>query len=392
MYSVFAYPCLCCGYKTLAKEPPGSYEICPICFWEDSVPDWSWQHATSNGVKLIQAQRNFLAFGACESQWLDSVRCPTDEDERNPDWQTIEVTLHTQWHSLLNQFNPSDCTLWVWLRAHIDDAMLEEIAAADYGIHVEHYLRVLKRIRDEPWQSNEVLVRPSKGKAQVPVWYQALEVLNLMRWSEPENSQQEEEQAVGHLMRAFCCVVLLRVAASPANCDTANIISESETIIQLIASVLTREQEAIELTLQLLCWRMLSLPVDNEECPFFAMGILLLATALYSSGKNATRLRQLSELVFKEEERIRLIFAEEFRQTSPQWLFGLKYFESNKGRSYIAEQRIDQWKNIAQKVLLNPPEPHPTDVAGLLREIGTRIVDGWRDRVVMESKTKRPLD
>jgi hypothetical protein len=264
----------------------------------------------------------------------------------------------------------------VWLRAHIDDAMLEEIAAADYGTDVEHYLRALKRIRDEPWQSNEVLVRPSKGKAQVPVWYQALEVLELMRWSEPENSQQEEEQTVGHLIRAFCCVVLLRVAASPANCYTANINTESETIIQLIASVLSLEQEAIELTLQLLGWRMLSLPVDNEECPFFAMGILLLATALYSSGKNGTLLRQLSELVFKEEERIRLMFAEEFRQTSPQWLFGLKYFEDSKGRGYIAEQRVDQWKNIACKVLLNPPEPHPTEVAGLLREIGTRIVDG----------------
>lgn len=340
------------------------------------MPDCSWRHATSNRIGLIQAQQNFLAFGACEREWLDAVRRPTEEDERNPDWQTIEVSWYKQWHSLLNQFNPSDCTLWVWLRSHIDDAMLEEIAAADYGIDVEYYLRALKRLRDEPWQSNEVVVRPSKGKAQVPVWYQALEVLNLMRWSEPENSQQEEEQTVGHLMRAFCCVVLLRVAVSPANCDTANINTESETIIQLIASVLSLEQEAIELTLQLLCWRMLWLTVDNVECPFFAMGILLLATALYPSGKNGTLLRQLSELVFKEEERIRLIFAEKFRQTSPQWLFGLKYLEDGKGRGYIAEQRVDQWKNIAQKVLLNPPEPHPTEVAGLLREIGTRIVDG----------------
>ncbi len=376
MYSAEAYPCLCCGYKTLPKEPPGSYEICPICFWEDSVPDESWQHASSNGIGLIQAQRNFIAFGACAHQWLDAVRRPTQEDERNPDWQTIEVSLHTQWHSLLNQFNPSDCTLWVWLRARIDDAMLEEIAAADYDTDVEHYLRALKRTRDEPWQSNEVVVRPSKGKALRPVWYQALEVLTLMRWSEPENSQQEEEQTVGHLMRAFCCVVLLRIAASPANCDTANIDTESQTIIQLIASVVSLEQKAIELTLQLLCWRMLSLPVDNKECPFFAVGILLLATALYSSEKSGILLRQLSELVFKEEERIRLMFAEEFRQTSPQWLFGLKYFEDSKGRGSIAEQLVDQWKNIAQKVLLNPPEPHPTEVAGLLREIGTRIVDG----------------
>lgn len=29
------YTCPCCGYKTLEEEVRGSYEICPICFWED---------------------------------------------------------------------------------------------------------------------------------------------------------------------------------------------------------------------------------------------------------------------------------------------------------------------------------------------------------------------
>jgi hypothetical protein len=317
-----------------------------------------------------------LTFGACERQWLDSVRCPTPEDERNPDWQTIEVTWHTQWRELLERFHPSDRKLWVWLRSRVDDAMLEKIAAADYGWQVEDYRRALFCIRDESLQSNEVVIRPSKGKAQIPVWYQPLEVLKLTRWSEPENFQDGNEQTAGHLMRAFCCVALLRVAASPTNRDTANIISESETIIQLIASVLFLGLEASELALQLLCWRMLSLRVDNEECPFFAMGILLLATALPSSEEKAFLLRQLSEMVFLEEERIRLILVEEFRQTSPQWLLGLKYLENGKGSGYIAEQRVDQWKTIAQQVLLNPPEPHPPEVAGLLREIGMRIIDG----------------
>ncbi|MBJ8192719.1 hypothetical protein JDS79_38930, partial [Bacillus cereus] len=29
------YTCPCCGYKTLNDEPPGTYDICEICFWED---------------------------------------------------------------------------------------------------------------------------------------------------------------------------------------------------------------------------------------------------------------------------------------------------------------------------------------------------------------------
>lgn len=30
------YPCPCCGYLVF-DESPGSYEICPICFWEDDL-------------------------------------------------------------------------------------------------------------------------------------------------------------------------------------------------------------------------------------------------------------------------------------------------------------------------------------------------------------------
>lgn len=29
------YTCPCCGYKTLEECPPGTFEICPICHWED---------------------------------------------------------------------------------------------------------------------------------------------------------------------------------------------------------------------------------------------------------------------------------------------------------------------------------------------------------------------
>ncbi len=31
------YTCPCCGYKTLYEEPPGTYEICRMCGWEDDT-------------------------------------------------------------------------------------------------------------------------------------------------------------------------------------------------------------------------------------------------------------------------------------------------------------------------------------------------------------------
>lgn len=29
------YQCPCCGNRTLKEQPPGTYEICPVCNWED---------------------------------------------------------------------------------------------------------------------------------------------------------------------------------------------------------------------------------------------------------------------------------------------------------------------------------------------------------------------
>ena len=75
------YPCPCCGYLTLFEPSPGTYLVCPICFWEDT--------GITSGLR--QAQRNFIAFGACEQKWLDRVRPPTENDERLPHWQPLDA-------------------------------------------------------------------------------------------------------------------------------------------------------------------------------------------------------------------------------------------------------------------------------------------------------------
>ncbi len=51
------YTCPCCGYKTIEEEPPGTYEICNICYWEDDEvqfndPDFE---GGANEVSLRQA-------------------------------------------------------------------------------------------------------------------------------------------------------------------------------------------------------------------------------------------------------------------------------------------------------------------------------------------------
>jgi hypothetical protein len=104
MNSETLYPCPCCGYLTLNQKPPGTYLICPICFWEDSTTDeydpLSWN---SNKVSLPQAQRNFIAFGACESEWVHDVRKPNPNDQRPSGWQTLDTIAEAAKLKLIKQ-------------------------------------------------------------------------------------------------------------------------------------------------------------------------------------------------------------------------------------------------------------------------------------------------
>ena len=85
------YTCPCCGYKTIEEEPPGTYEICNICFWEEDPvqfkePDYE---GGASEVSLRQAQENLLVFGACEKRCIELVRKPTSEDVKDASWKQI---------------------------------------------------------------------------------------------------------------------------------------------------------------------------------------------------------------------------------------------------------------------------------------------------------------
>lgn len=87
------YTCPCCGYKTLDEVPPGTYDICSICFWEDdelqfNEPDYD---GGANKPSLIEAQLNFLHFGASDKNLLDFVRKPSESDLKDPTWKPIRT-------------------------------------------------------------------------------------------------------------------------------------------------------------------------------------------------------------------------------------------------------------------------------------------------------------
>ena len=50
------YPCPCCGHL-IFLEPPGSYDICEICFWEDDIVMLRWPTTGGQFSGLLAALR-----------------------------------------------------------------------------------------------------------------------------------------------------------------------------------------------------------------------------------------------------------------------------------------------------------------------------------------------
>jgi hypothetical protein len=76
------YPCPCCGFLTLGEEPPGTFEICPVCRWEDDYAQYHNPDLTggANMVSLNQARKSFVEFGAKSKDALRLVRQPLTEE------------------------------------------------------------------------------------------------------------------------------------------------------------------------------------------------------------------------------------------------------------------------------------------------------------------------
>jgi hypothetical protein len=124
----------------------------------------------------------------------------------------------------LTIFDPQPDALLRRISAHIDDGMLAEIAEADYGMDRAAHLVALRRIRDD-------------GEMAVPLPWEPKEVLQLIRWSQPDDPiwQPSGRGDRGHWMRAFACAALLRAAGEPANRDYME--GHNQTLILLVWSL-----------------------------------------------------------------------------------------------------------------------------------------------------------
>ncbi len=77
------------------SEPPGSYEICDVCFWEDDAvqlrwPDWA---GGANRPSLIDAQTYYQRHQVSEGRLAAYVRPAKEDESLDEGWRPIDPAL-----------------------------------------------------------------------------------------------------------------------------------------------------------------------------------------------------------------------------------------------------------------------------------------------------------
>jgi hypothetical protein len=207
-------------------------------------------------------------------------------------------------------FHPDADELLRRISCHITDASLIDIAGADYGNDVEKHFFQLRLIRDQ-------------GLLNTPMRWHPREVLELIRWSEPEdpNWLPGVQGERGHWMRAFACSCLLRAAGEPENEELQQ--GWNQTLIQLIDSLCFLKNEILyQPAAAFLAWLIPRASSDDgeNEVGFLLLGLLWFALHLQTADKLVIA---LSESISDEVKRVEEIW----EPSADRWLLATTCFE-----------------------------------------------------------------
>ena len=210
-----------------------------------------------------------------------------------------------------NFFQPEPNELLERISHRVDDSMLEEIAAADYGREVKDNLSHLRRIRDQ-------------RSFAIPMRWDPREVLELIRWSQPEdpNWKPGAYGERGHWMRAFACASLLRAAGESENSDLRS--GWNQTLIQLVDSLRFLGPHFDEPAAKFLAWLIQRYEAheDGDELAFFAIGLLWFGLNLRSSAPDEIII-SLCEWIAARERRD----ARDYGESGGRWLLSTTCYD-----------------------------------------------------------------
>jgi hypothetical protein len=252
---------------------------------------------------------------------------------------------------LLGPLDPNEGALTPILQANIDESMLREIAAADYGDEADYYYAKLEPLLNTGVVAPDVL--------------NAKEVLELIRWSEPEDPQWSPggQGVRGHWMRLFACTALVRLA--PTHRDWFD--GECSTVAQLVSSAIELGPAVSRSTASVLAWRFLAYPGGDPDSAFLAFGLLLLAVHLERGEERGQWLKQFAAWVMDEESRSRNALSTWFSSSQywDQWLTGLTVFN----------QQEKVWRSLAHRILARPEGDHPSEASEALQLLGEVVAE-----------------
>lgn len=172
--------------------------------------------------------------------------------------------------ALLDRFGPDAEILLRKISEHVSDEMLEEISKADYGEDAGEHLEGLRKIRDT-------------GVVHPPLEWCPGEVLELIRWSEPEDPTWKPGRTgeIGHWMRAFCCAALLRTRSEDWSDELSH--ESDSTVVQLVLSLYVLPTIFNQAAVRFLAWLLLQPDVEYGEEQVCGCRLSLLWLALQSS-------------------------------------------------------------------------------------------------------------
>lgn len=220
---------------------------------------------------------------------------------------------------ILANCRPDGDALLKRVSLQIDDEMLLAIAAADAGVHVAEYAAGLRLIRDAC-----VIDRPLR--------WQPREVLELVRWLEPDAEQPPGRSLEfgghrGHWMRAFACAALIRAYGDS---ETRQIEhgGYNTAIIQLLDSLRRLGARLDAEAMSALAWLITRWLDSNEafmddEIVFAGVALLSLAVGAKRASDNA--IAELANWLVEREARA---FAERAdAKHKGHWLFRSTHFD-----------------------------------------------------------------
>jgi hypothetical protein len=260
-------------------------------------------------------------------------------------------------HGALKTFEADPDALVRRLSAEIDDAMIADMAALDYGRDIAANAAALRDIRDS-------------GRIPAPLPWVPREVLELTRWWRPDLEPLPADRRRGHRLRAFACAALLKGSGESANRELCE--GQNQTVVRLLTSLDALDDGHEPAAIAMLFWLIGRLAPENrspgdfewyyEDRAFLGVAILWLGTRTRPRLSDAA-IVALAEWLADSEHHHNSRRNHAYGLPPGPWLLG----------STSHDQCHDEWRALGRALAAADLTGYGRDAADWLRLVGSLL-------------------